>query len=147
MDNGHVFPYHTNFLLKYHAHINMEWCNQSTSNKCLFKYIHKGYERIITSIVPCRQTSLNDNEIVDEIKQYLDCRYVCEASWRIFPYNIHGRKAVVECMFFHLIGEKSVYYSHFYHMENNLDKESVTKSMFLSWLITNQNYVDAMQLT
>ncbi|XP_058727581.1 uncharacterized protein LOC131599128 [Vicia villosa] len=149
LDNRFVVPYNTRLLLKYQAHINMEWCNQSTSIKYLFKYINKGYDRITASVVPSKSSSSVDPDTVDEIKEYLDCRYVSpsEACWRIFSYKIHGRKPAVERMFYHLIGEKAVYYTDHERMENVLEKASVTESMFSSWLIANGQYEEASQLT
>ncbi|XP_058754439.1 uncharacterized protein LOC131627617 [Vicia villosa] len=127
----------------------MEWFNKSTSIKYLFKYIHKGHNRITALVVHNSAQNGCPNEPVDEIKQYLDCRYVSpyEASWRIFSYSIHGRQPAVERMFFHLIGEKSVYYPDHARMENVLEEASVTESMFTSWLVANQTYEGARQLT
>lgn len=115
LDNRHVVPYNTRLLLKYHAHINMEWCHQNTFIKYLFKYIHKGYDIITTTIVTSNSVTANEKDYLYEIKQYLDCRYVSpsEAYWRIYAYNIHGRRPDVERMFYHLIGEKVVYYTYF----------------------------------
>ncbi|XP_058759604.1 uncharacterized protein LOC131632901 [Vicia villosa] len=123
LDNRHVVPYNTRFLMKYQAHINMEWCNQSTSIKYLFKYINKCYDRITAAV------STNNNQPVDEIQQYLDCRYVSpsEACWRIYSYNIHGRKPAVERMFYHLVGEKPIYYTDYARIENVLETASVTE--------------------
>jgi len=75
IDNRYIVPYNPKLLRRYQAHINIEWCNQNTSIKCLFKYINKGYDRVIVVIVH------DDNDAIyhattqnDEIKEYLDCR-------------------------------------------------------------------------
>lgn len=106
---GHVVPHNPSLLMKYEAHINMEWCSQSNSIKCLFKYINKCSDRILAVIVP-NNTGIDGN--IDEIKQYLDCRYVSpnKACWRIFSYSIHGRKSIVERLFFFFtLNERIVY--------------------------------------
>ncbi|XP_058726317.1 uncharacterized protein LOC131597650 [Vicia villosa] len=101
------------------------------------------YDRI-TAVV-----STNSNQPVDEIQQYLDCRYVSpsEACWRIYSYNIHGRRPVVERMFYHLVGEKPIYYTDYARMENMLETASVTESMFTAWLVANAKYEEARTLT
>jgi hypothetical protein len=145
LDNRYVVPYNKTLLLKYQAHINMEWCNQTTSIKYLFKYINKGYDRITATITATRP----HNEEVDEIKQYLDCRYVspCEACWRILGFPIHARKPAVERLYFHLEGEHSVYFTDGARIDDVLHKPSVTESMFTAWLDANKKYPEAKNLT
>ncbi|XP_058727025.1 uncharacterized protein LOC131598443 [Vicia villosa] len=149
LHNGHVVPHNPNLLLKYGAQINMEWCNQSTSIKYLFKYINKGSDRISPVIVPSDSTNRRGDKNIDEIKQYLDCRYVSpsEACWRIFSYSIHGRKPVVERLFFHLEGEHSIYYRDYEQIGDVLIKPSVTEFMFTAWFEANNKYEEARLLT
>jgi hypothetical protein len=149
LDNRLVVPYNPNLLLKYQAHVNMEWCNQSTSIKYLFKYINKGYDRITASIVHENTSKKYQKRDNDEIKQYLDCRYVspCEACWRIFAFLIHGRKPAVERMFFHLLGEQMIYFTDYERLNDVLLKPSVTEYMFTSWFIANRKYPEAASLT
>nr|GEU66377.1 helicase [Tanacetum cinerariifolium] len=49
-DNRHVVPYNRYLLMKYHAHIKVEWCNRSNALKYLFKYLSKGPDRAIVVI-------------------------------------------------------------------------------------------------
>ncbi|XP_050889401.1 uncharacterized protein LOC127094636 [Lathyrus oleraceus] len=149
VDNRNVVPYNAKLLTKYQAHINMEWCNQSTSIKYLFKYINKGYDRITAAIVPNDDGTSNQPQNIDEIKQYIDCRYVSpsEASWRIFSFPIHGRKPAVERLYFHCEGQNSVYYTDFDRINTVLEKPSVTESMFTSWFEANCKYPEAQNLT
>ena len=72
LHNGYVVPYNPTLLLKYGAHINVEWCNQARSIKYLFKYINKGNDKSTMTIF-----STKPGSEVDEIKQYYDCRYSC----------------------------------------------------------------------
>lgn len=73
LDNRFVVPYNRSLLLKYGAHINIEWCNQHRSIKYLFKYINKGNDRI-TAAFSKGSDGTSDN--LDEIKTYYDCRYI-----------------------------------------------------------------------
>ncbi|XP_058741275.1 uncharacterized protein LOC131613643 [Vicia villosa] len=117
LDNRNVVPYNTRLLFKYQSHINMEWCNQSTSIEYLFKYIHKGYDKITASVVASNSNKDANNEPIDEIKQYLDYRYVSPSE---------------------------AYYD---RMENILENGSVTESMLTSWLVANLEYEEARSLT
>ncbi|KAL4371456.1 hypothetical protein AHAS_Ahas06G0167600 [Arachis hypogaea] len=71
--NKFVVPYNPLLLMKYQAHINLEFCNKSNVIKYLFKYINKGPDRVTVTISHSTETT-HSFEVVDEIKQYYDCR-------------------------------------------------------------------------
>jgi len=102
LDSRYVVPYNRDLIVKYQAHINIEWCNKSRSIKYLFKYIHKGDDRAIAKV-----TATDNN---DEIQVYLDARYLSagEASWRIFGFELQHREPSVQRLQFHLENEQVV---------------------------------------
>ncbi|KAK1424399.1 hypothetical protein QVD17_19728 [Tagetes erecta] len=148
LDNRFVVPYNKVLLKRYQAHINVEWCNQAGSIKYLFKYINKGHDRATVSFVQAdEQSDLQDS--IDEIKDYYSCRYIsaCEASWRIFAYDIHFRQPAVIRLPFHLPGEQQVIYEEADDLDDVLNKDSVAATMFLEWMKCNKDNSEARKLS
>ncbi|KAL3034065.1 hypothetical protein AAZX31_02G171400 [Glycine max] len=135
---------------RYIAHINIEWCNQSTSIKYLFKYINKGYDRVTVVMVSnSNDTTQNVNIQNDELKEYLDCRYIspCEAAWRIFAFPIHDKKPAIERLYFHLPDQHSVLYKDHDDIDDVLSKPTILDSKFLAWMNTNKCFAEGRSLT
>ncbi|KAH1137286.1 hypothetical protein GYH30_027321, partial [Glycine max] len=150
IDNRYIVPYNPRLLRKYQAHINIEWCNQHTSIKYLFKNINKGYDRVTVVLIhEDNDQTENGGTHNDEIKEYLDYKYICpcESTWRIFGFPIHGRKPVVERLHFHLPGQHSVLYEDHDDIGDVLSKPSISDSKFILWMNTNQNSVEGRNLT
>ncbi|KAL7599407.1 uncharacterized protein LOC111906369 [Lactuca sativa] len=144
LDNRNVVPYNKYLLKRYRAHINVEWCNQGSSIKYLFKYITKGPDRATVTFVQNNSGS-NKDDIVDEIKEYYDCRYLsaCEASWRIYGYDVHYRNPSVMRLPFHLPNQQQVVYGADDDIDNVLNQPSVASSMFTCWMERNKLYKQA----
>ncbi|GKA34349.1 helicase [Tanacetum coccineum] len=88
-DNKYVVPYNRYLLLRYQAHINVEWCNRSMEIKYLFKYLNKGPDRATIVIQENVQKLANEAAgkvvEVDEIKNYLNCRYLALIASLLLP--------------------------------------------------------------
>ncbi|GKB67336.1 ATP-dependent DNA helicase RRM3-like protein [Tanacetum coccineum] len=93
------------------------------SMKYLFKYINKGPDRVTATI---------DGEEVNEIKDYLNCRYLssCEADWRIYGFDIHYRTPSIERIPFHLKDEQQVIFDAIESIDYAVDKSSVNETKF-----------------
>ncbi|XP_022018850.1 uncharacterized protein LOC110918879 [Helianthus annuus] len=147
LDNRSVVPYNKKLLKRYQAHINVEWCNQAGSIKYLFKYINKGPDKATVAVV--QHDSNNEELQQDEVKEYYDCRYLsaCEASWRIFAYDVHYRTPSVMRLPFHLPGKQPVVFGPDEDINQVLNKPSVKASMFLSWMERNKDPNDTLART
>ena len=92
IDNLTFYSEH-NILLILGVHImHIFDCNKPNAIKYLFKYVHKGPDRV-TAEISSKKDNSEPKRVVDEIKQYYDCRYIslCEAMWRIYAFDIHLR--------------------------------------------------------
>ncbi|XP_057456402.1 uncharacterized protein LOC130747469 [Lotus japonicus] len=141
LDNRFVVPYNAKLLMKYRAHINIEYCNKSNCIKYLFKYINKGVDRVTVSMssgVP----AANGLEQVDEIQQYYDCRYLspCESIWRLFKYDIHHKWPPVKKLRFHLPRKQTVIFKDHEAIEDLFKRNVKKKTMFLAWMESNVKY-------
>ena len=79
-----------------------------------FKYVTKGADcsKIYLERVRNAEDAPYDKETrtVNEVKEYLDCRYICEqdACWRVFGFDIHRHFPAVERMPVHLPNENFI---------------------------------------
>lgn len=153
LDNGWVVPYNMFLLKKYQAHINVEWCNKGIFIKYLFKYVTKGADHGKVYIERLRRggSAPHDGgaQPVDEVREYLDCRYICEqgACWRIFGYNIHRHFPPVERMPVHLPGDNCVVYDESADMESVASAEFLRRTMLTQWFFANPTEFAARDLT
>nr|XP_043618055.1 uncharacterized protein LOC122589793 [Erigeron canadensis] len=139
LHNGFVVPYNRYLLLKYKAHINVEWCNRSRAIKYLFKYLNKGPDRativIHENVATHGQSSAENILIIDEIKNYLDCRYLspCEAVWRMLAFSIHYSYPSVIRLTFHLPEQHMITLRDSENLRKKLNEEGIEKTMFTEW--------------
>ncbi|XP_071713076.1 uncharacterized protein [Rutidosis leptorrhynchoides] len=153
LDNSFVVPYNRFLLLKYNAHINVKWCNRSRAIKYLFKYLNKGLDQativIQENLTPIDNSSLEKVTEVDEIKNYLDCRYLspCEAVWRMFSFDIHFSQPSVIKLSYHLPNQQAITVHDSQNLPALLHRESINETMFTEWFELNKRDQHARNLT
>ncbi|XP_072073799.1 uncharacterized protein [Arachis hypogaea] len=131
LDNKFIVPYNPELLLKFRCHINMEYTCQISSIKYLFKYVHKGNDRVTTTLYNAGDPS-EATQVVDEIMNYYDYRYisVCEAVWRLFGYEIQEKEPFVIRLPFYLEDEQPVVYGETSNVNDIVERAISHKSIF-----------------
>lgn len=57
LDNQYVVPYNPKLLMRYRAHINIEYCNKSDCIKYLFKYANEWSDRVTVVVTDGQRES------------------------------------------------------------------------------------------
>ena len=102
-DNGSVVPHSPYLLTKYNCYINVEVCASIKAIKYIHKYIYKGPDHATLEI---------SGGNIDEIKQYVDSRYIgpIEACWHILEFPRHLELPTVYRLPDHIKNEQTVYF-------------------------------------
>jgi Helitron helicase-like domain at N-terminus len=138
MDNRNVIPFCAMLLLKFECHINVELTFNMCSIKYIHKYVYKGHDR----------TTMELSENRDEIKKYLDARYISshEASWRLLEFKIHVQIPAVIPLPVHLPGQHNVTYDANQDAASVLERAEHSKTMLMGYFEANTNYPKAREL-
>ncbi|CAL1353730.1 unnamed protein product [Linum trigynum] len=149
LDNRFVVPYNRDLLVWLQAHINVEICHKGRLIKYLFKYLTKGHDRSMVEATNRASSSSNEQGPIDEISQYLDCRYLSayEAAWRIYEFPIHERTPAVLRMCVHLPNQQTVPYNEDEPLENVVQRRGVNQTMLTQWFKLNRTNPAARTLT
>ena len=134
-DNSYIVPYNRDLLRKYRAHINVEVCASVKSVKYLFKYVYKGHDCANMDMV------MEDGEVRDEIKLYLNCRYVSapEAMWQLSECRMHEHSHTIYQLSIHLPDQHRVYFTPGQEAEA-VERESARKTHLTAWFqLNNEN--------
>ncbi|CAN6924720.1 unnamed protein product, partial [Brassica oleracea] len=157
LNNTFVVPHNINLLKKYEAHINVEWCNRTSTVKYLFKYITKGVDRASAVIEKGNTATTSDTvepkeKVIkqrNEIQEYIEARYLsaCESMWRTFAFHIHKRKPSVEKLIIHLEGEHNITIKENDNLGRVIRKPGIEKTMFTEWMVLCRRSAFARTLT
>lgn len=63
----------------------------------------------------------------------------CEAFWRLFAYNIHGRQPSVERLVVHIPNMNRVIFAETDNLGNVLDDPSAAKTMLTEWFAATKS--------
>ncbi|GAA0172637.1 hypothetical protein LIER_26425 [Lithospermum erythrorhizon] len=87
LDNRWVIPYNPSLLAEFNCHLNVEICCDIRLVKYLYKYIHKGHDKVMFRI-----GSDNEGSVVNEMTDFQNARWVSpvESAWRIYGFPLFG---------------------------------------------------------
>ena len=120
-----VVAYNPTLLIRYNAHINVEYCSHIGSIKYLYYYLHKGHDRAQIKIDKNKNKETQD--VCEEITNYLDTRYIgpIEVACRILELPMSGRSHAVYWLAIHTENQQGIIFEE-YKVENILSKNNNT---------------------
>jgi hypothetical protein len=95
------------------------------------------------------QVDGNGNQVVDEIKEYIDGCYIgpTQACWHMYELPMHGEKPTVYCLPVHLQNEQMVFFDDNDDLEVVENRATAKDTHLMGWFKANQTYPAAHQYT
>ncbi|PIA34480.1 LOW QUALITY PROTEIN: hypothetical protein AQUCO_03700032v1 [Aquilegia coerulea] len=133
VDNSWVIPYNPWLLRKYNCHINVEICSTIICVKYLYKYLYK--DRVSMEV----RTA--ENSQGDEIKQFVDARWVCpqESVWRIFKFPLNKMYPSVYSLDVHTPNMHELLFSENQALSDLVADENASRTMLTEFFTRNSN--------
>ncbi|KAL8049007.1 hypothetical protein ABFX02_07G104800 [Erythranthe guttata] len=143
LDNRNVVPYCPYLLAKFDCHINVEICADIKLVKYLYKYIHKGHDKIAYNVVPDASF-----DVRDEIQAYQNGRWICapEAYWRIYGFLMGEMSPPVVVMPVHLPNHQPLRFGVHQSLQQVLRNPFSCKTMLTEFFNANRCDESAMRL-
>ena len=103
VDNRWIVPYNRYLLSVMDCHTNVVLVSSVTSVKYVFKYQHKGPDRVLMKLEDCNNS---------EVEQFVQGRWLSasESVWKLLGFHITERSHSVEKLPCHLEDEQGVFY-------------------------------------
>ena len=127
--NSNVVPHPPELLVEFDCHINLEVCATIKAVKYVHKYIYKGPDR----------ATLEIQGPVDEVKAYLDSRYVSamEAAWCIFEFPMHLEYPSVYRLSVHLPDRQLIHFDAADDLQEVLERAGDKDTTLTGWFKAN----------
>ncbi|GJY45173.1 DNA helicase [Tanacetum coccineum] len=105
--------------------------------------------RISKTKTSAQESTHRPQIVVDEIKNYLDSRYVSphEACWRMLEFDIHHREPAVQILSVHLQNMQRVVFRDKDKLDDVIVNTHLKKSTLTEWLQYNEQNTDGRHLT
>src|SRR6266511_5057601 len=135
-----VVPHSKWLIWNYCCHINVECISSIKAIKYIYKYVYKGHDR----------TTMEFGNCEDEVKMYLDARYVsaCESGWRLYHFWMHEEKPAVVRLQVHTENEQLVTWNNEVaeNLQEVLENQGARDTTLTAYFKANQEYQDAKDL-
>ncbi|GAA0169426.1 hypothetical protein LIER_43845 [Lithospermum erythrorhizon] len=143
LDNRWVIPYNPTLLAQFDCHINVEICYDIRAIKYLYKYVHKGHDKVMFRIAPD-----NPQSNVDEISDFQNARWVLpvEVVWRIYWFPLHSMYPAVLQLQVHLSNFQTVQFEDDADLEQLFHYERLKRTMLTEFFKMNNFNPEARKM-